>query len=696
MAHAHCRENIAENSREYGRRRRMIIVIFSVLLVIYEELILNWFTVRTFRFTNLQYMVLFSAAYGILLFWGTSLFRSPRANRLFRFIVYVLTCDICGVYYFIYRTFKVFYDVSTVSSGGEGAAVGFQNQIIAMTTSRSGLMHIFLFLLPVLIYFLFLSRIDSGRRRSGKELILLYTGALACSVAALFLVFNNTMLRRVYADEYSFQSAVSDFGLLTGLRLDCEQLLTSRYRSVNFAEEAAEPVSQQAAAQPGEETEKQIYGRNRLEIDFISLAKDSPSSLQALDSYVRSQTASSRNDCTGLFAGKNLIFLSAEAFSAEAIDPSLTPTLYRLAEKGIRFTDYYQPASAGTTGGEYENVFGLLPSAGGSSFKLTSSFHNVMTMGWQLNRQGYNGWAFHDNDYTFYDRHITHNNLGYSNGFIAYGNGLENSITSQWPQSDLEMMEATVDLYIDQQPFNIYYMTVSGHNPYDTGNRMSMKHWEEVKDLEGKTDAVKCYLAANIELDHAMEYLLKRLEEKGILNDTVIVLAADHFPYGLDYGEDLNESDNLANLYGYRPENYLERDHNRLILWSGCLEQAEPMTVDTPVSSLDILPTLLNLFGLEWDSRLLPGRDVFSDRMPLVFNLNYDWKTDKGTYIASTGTFTPCEGTEVNEAYVERIRTIVSNKVSYCKGVLSADYFWHVMKPMYEEETGATEDSAAE
>ena len=160
-------------------------------------------------------------------------------------------------------------------------------------------------------------------------------------------------------------------------------------------------------------------------------------------------------------------------------------------------------------------------------------------------------------------------------------------------------------------------------------------------------------------------------------DDTVIVISADHFPYGLD--QDSGSMTNLQELYGMPIENDFVRDHNRLIIWSGCLEKEEPIVVDTPTSSIDILPTLCNLFAVDFDSRLLPGRDVFSDAEPLVFTLGYDWKTDKGTYLAARGKFIPArEGEEVSEEYIENMKTIVGNKITYSKSVLQQDYFRHV------------------
>ena len=125
--------------------------------------------------------------------------------------------------------------------------------------------------------------------------------------------------------------------------------------------------------------------------------------------------------------------------------------------------------------------------------------------------------------------------------------------------------------------------------------------------------------------------------------------------------------------------NYFERDHSCLIIWSGCLEKREPIVVDAPTFSLDILPTLSNLFGTEFDSRLLPGRDALSGAEALVFNTNYDWKTDLGTYYAASGSFVPKdEMTVVPDGYVDSVKTKVRNKIKYCKGVLDTDYFRYI------------------
>ena len=396
------------------------------------------------------------------------------------------------------------------------------------------------------LYLIFGSRILPAVTGNAAARIISLSSSAVCFLLALAIVFGSGIYAPVYYEQYNFQSAVSNFGLITGMRLDMENKLFGR--AVAF-EESGGSSYQSESSGSGEPADIPVtYDYNSTDIDFEKLDQNASSQIKAINEYVRSLTPSRKNEYTGLFKGKNLIMITAEAFSAEVINPELTPTLYRLAAKGINFTDYYQPSSAGTTGGEYQNIFGMLPTDGGMSLKNTAGHLNYYTMGSQLNRLGYYGKAFHNNNYTYYDRDITHNNLGYSDGFMGYGNGMEQYVENRWPQSDYEMISGTLPTYIDRQPFNVYYMTVSGHSSYTrTGNSMTSRHWDRVKDLP-YSDTVKGYLAANLDFEDALAYLVKELEAKGIADDTVICISSDHFPYGLDSDAALGNMPYLSEL----------------------------------------------------------------------------------------------------------------------------------------------------
>ncbi len=662
----------------------LIPALFPAVLIYYET-VLRLFSIHGIFHSGTVYTLLFCLVYG-LIGW---LFATVSSRKWVNFTVSLVFVTAAMVpflvEYFVYRQFKIFYDLNTMLAGASDALTDYRKELFAMVFTWEGIGCILLFLLPPVAYGIFGWRYSVPEKLNWTKR--LATGALCIAVfgGALFGISRTDGLSRIYEKEYNYQDAVGSFGLLTGLRLDVPVWLSGGTSGGFEIEEPPViptiPQPTTTPTQPPQETTAPeetlettapteppvVYTPNALDIDFASLKASGTK--KELNAYLATLTPTMKNEYTGLFAGKNLIFITAEAFSAEVIDPQRTPTLYRLATQGMQFTDFYQPCSAGTTGGEYQNLFGLQPTAGGESLKETADHLNYFTMGSQLDRLGYYGKAFHNHSAYFYDRHKTHKNLGYSDGFMGMGKGMEKYVKETWPESDVSMFKGTLPTYIDKQPFNVYYMTVSGHSNYNRWeNYMSDIHWDRVADLD-YSSTVKGYLAANMELEDSLTYLVAELEKAGIADDTVVVIASDHYPYGLSKAA-------LAELYGFEYSNYLERDHSRLIIWSGCLEDQEPIVVDTPTSSLDILPTLSNLFGTAFDSRLMPGRDVFSEAPALVFNMNYDWKTEYGTYISKTGKFTPADPELViPEGYVESIKTIVRNKMRLCSGILITDYY---------------------
>ena len=670
-----------KTSRQY--RQRFISMMVLPATAWYYEIVFNLSTEHTmFRSRAWLFTLLFSLCWGLFYYLFCSISRRPRLNRRLIKVFQILMMLPYGVEYFIYRQFHIFYDLKTILAGGSNAMKEFGGTILKMIFSPVGLLHLFLFMLPFLLYYWKGPDFDAAKRISRKFRIRVIIGLVVIHLIALLLIAAGGNYRSVYGNKYTFKYAINDFGIQTAFRKELMHLVSGKsagsFQNLEPAEEEKTEAETEAnavvEATPTPEPEKVKKEYSTIDIDFAGKGEvPSNAEIEELNSYVQSLTPSKTNEYTGLFEGKNLIFFSAEAFSPWFVSEELTPTLYRLIHKGIYFTDYYQMAGSGTTGGELQNLLGVEPMNGGDSMLGTLSHNNYFTMGSQLDRLGYYGRTFHNNEYRFYDRVETHNNLGYSDTFLGYGNGIEAFVTAQWPESDLEMMQGTLPTYIDKQPFNTYYMTVSGHGVYTVDdNAMSAKNYDRVANTDYYED-VKCYIAANLELEDALAYTVKELETKGIADNTVIVLTADHFPYGLV------EDEYLEQLYGHAITNSLERDENALIIWSGCLEKMDPIQVNDPVSSIDILPTLSNLFGTEWDSRLMPGRDVFSDAEPIVFNMEYDWKTDKGAYIYSEDRFIPsAEGIEVDEPYIDRITTIVGNKLHMCSLLLNNDYFGYL------------------
>ena len=377
--------------------------------------------------------------------------------------------------------------------------------------------------------------------------------------------------------------------------------------------------------EPAEDQPEPIYEPNILDIDFVQLiASETDDDIRDMHKYFSEVPPTNKNEYTGKYKGYNLILITAESFSPYAVHKDVTPTLYKMVHEGYNFTNFYTPIwEVSTLDGEYVACTSLLPKRGVWSLYFSGRISMPFTMGNQLRVLGYNTRAYHNHTYDYYRRDVSHPNMGYD--YKGIGNGLE--MSKAWPRSDLEMMEKTIPEYLNDEPFHTYYMTVSGHMQYNfMGNHMAIKNKELVKDLP-YTEAGRAYMATQIEFDRAMEYLLNQLEEAGIAERTLIAISSDHYPYGLEK----NELDDLA---GHTLEKNFEFYKNTFILYT---KGMEPVTIDKPCSSLDIIPTLSNLLGLEYDSRLLMGRDIFSDSEPLVIFLNRSFITDKGRYDAEKG-----------------------------------------------------------
>lgn len=412
-----------------------------------------------------------------------------------------------------------------------------------------------------------------------------------------------------------------------------------------------------------------------------------------LADYIQEQVPVNTNEYTGMFEGYNLIFLTAEGFCTYAIDEELTPTLYRLANSGFVCENYYVPLwQTSTSDGEYINMTGLIPDG---QHSMRRSSENVQPFGLPafFAAEGVYSYAYHDNTLSYYDRHLSHPNMGYDFKACRLGDLSESEWggkvfemedPGQWPASDYNMMVATVPEYVGQERFHVYYMTVSGHLNYNfKGNAMSAKNQEAVAHLQ-MTEGPRAYIACNIELDKAMENLLEQLEAAGKLENTVICLSADHYPYGFSDTE-------YEELAGKDLSEGKDKFRNTLILWNAAME--EPVYIDKACGSMDLLPTLLNLFGFEYDSRLYAGRDILSDREGMVIFNNRDFVTDSVVFIERGDTAIWLKDEEGNDivpdeekkAYLDAVRQEVKERYSFSAYIIQENYYSDVLQAIMPE-----------
>ena len=631
-------------------------------------------------FNGLGFALLFALGYGFVVNFVAS-FLTRRAYWL----VMTLALGLAGALYafesIILTSFTTYMTFATIFAAGGDAVGGFGDMVLAAIVG--GIPRIVAFMWPCVAYAV-VTRRASLRRPLGTPLSveMLVLAVVFCLAGTGTSV---AMAEAKYASQYDFDTATRTFGLLTSLRLDVKYALFGNSAADSFTTTSTVDAS---GSTSDDETGEASYGTNEMDLDLETLAASTTDEdVLSLIEYVETLEASEQNEYTGIFEGKNLILICAEAFSGYIVSEELTPALYRLIHNGFYFSDYYQPAWGGSTStGEYSFLMGLVPTNGAQTIIDTASNNNYFTMGNQLQRLGYFSLAFHNGSYSYYSRQLTHYNLGYDI-WLGYGNGLED-LTGSYA-SDWTTILSMFWTFYDQEPFSVYWMTISGHSSYVEDSIYVTRYYDEVVSVVGEgtySDKVIYYMCYQMSLENALTSLVEYLEEQGLADDTVIVLTTDHYPYGLVESTTYdNDVDYLAEFYSdtYDFSIPWERDSNALIIWSGCLEEGgeyEDLAceVSEPTYSLDILPTLSNLFGLEYDSRLLVGRDVFSDEEAIVLWNNRSWVTERGSYNASTGEYTWNEGYEYDEEYVERINSIVSNKITYSKLVVSTD-FWGLL-----------------
>ena len=646
-------------------------IFYFPIAIIYMECILKFWAFGEILPVSLAYTILLSVAIGFI---GTLACCAGKkfSNKLFVTMLCIATCVVSAqaVYFKIFRTFVTIYSITQV-----GGVIGdFWGQ--AVTGIFQTLPALVPILVPLALWLAIMKRFkpedDTGIKARG----ILCAGFALFQISASVLIMNNDSgiisIRRIYSKSFVPELSMNYLGALTTLRVDIRELMLSA-QDIPPEQNEDKPAPTPTPEPTIEPVEVIEYGPNILEINFDELIanEDSPA-VNDMHSYFSSLDPTYQNEYTGLYEGKNLIWIVAEGFSSLALDEKHTPTLCKLASEGFVFENFYNPLwGVSTSDGEYVTLTGLIPKVGVWSFSKSSKNHMPFSFGHMMKEKSYETLAYHNHSYTYYDRHLSHPNMGYD--FVGMGNGLV--IKEQWPQSDLEMMEVTIDNYVNHSPFHVYYLTVSGHMFYTfSGNMMAAKHKEDVADLP-YSEKPRAYIACNMELDLALNELITRLDEAGQLENTVIALSGDHYPYGLEMPE-------IAELAGKEVDSAFGLYESTFILWSGDMER--PITVDKPCSSLDIMPTLANLFNLPYDSRLVMGRDIFSDSDPLVVFSNHSFLTDKGKYNAATNIFTPSEnlGWSEDEAnqYAMTVLERVERMFKYSAAILDHDYYAKVIK----------------
>ena len=568
-------------------------------------------------------------------------------NKTRKIVVIILISFITLLFasqYVHFHFYDCFYSIYSLIHGGQ--VFGFIYAIIKIIFENILGLLVILFTFIIFVILIVYSKNTSKRKIFSMFLVLFFNIVITTIIS--FIPTSDPYYRKnLIFDTNTETNNVNSFGLLTSMIIDTIKYNTSS--SYHFTK-----TNSYMFKKTDLKTHSVLENSFNIETDNEEILR--------LNKYLKGTYPTNKNEYTGIFKDKNLIFITAESFSFQMIDKDITPTLYKLSSEGFKFNNFYTPIYyASTSDGEYTNLTSLLPQEGTWSYIYSKD--NVMPFSYAniLNKQGYKSFAYHNGEYDFYDRDKILPNYGYK--YKACGSGLEKDIKCNiFPQSDKEMLSTTVNEYKNKK-FNVYYMTISNHLPHDfKKNDLTKNYQNEVKDLK-YNDSIKAYYAALIDLDKGLESIIDTLKKENKLDNTVIVLAPDHFPYGLSKKE-------YNDVYKYE-ENY-QKHKSGLIIYNSKTKAKE---INKYASNIDILPTLLNMFGVEYDSRYLIGNDIMSSSEGIVIFNDHSFLTDKGYYNEVTNTFS---NKEIDENYIKNKKEEVFNKYNASSLISKTNYYKYI------------------
>lgn len=390
------------------------------------------------------------------------------------------------------------------------------------------------------------------------------------------------------------------------------------------------------------------------------------STYNKLNNYFINREITDKNEYTGMFEGKNLIVVLMESVNMISINEKEYPTIYKLWSEGISFRNNYSPRNNCSTGNNemtsMTSLFTINNTCTANKYRRNVYPEAVFNV---FNNAGYQTSSYHDYAEFYYYRTIIHPNMG----SMKYRNVKDlkikwSSVYQEWP-SDVELVEKATPYFIDQDKFMVYLTSVTTHQPYTVSSENGNKHLSEFDEYD-YSKPVKRYMSKMKELDAALKLLLENLENAAKLDDTVIALFCDHYPYGLTTRQINSVLDYDVTVNG-------EVDRTPMIIYNSATKGQQ---ITKYTSIIDLLPTLLNMFNLDYDPRLYLGHDVFSDYSDRTVFADGSWQDSVGYYSATTGKFSPKDESKTytsDELY--EINSEITTRQKMSALAIKNDYF---------------------
>jgi phosphoglycerol transferase MdoB-like AlkP superfamily enzyme len=369
----------------------------------------------------------------------------------------------------------------------------------------------------------------------------------------------------------------------------------------------------------------------------------------------------STNEYQGLFKDKNVIVVLMESIDSWLVTEDTMPTLYRMMNEGINFTNHYSVMydSGATFNSEFMvNTGYMTPFNGGLAAytygdnKYPYSLANLFkTSGYMVNQ-------FHFNDGNFYNRRQMAFTYGYENYYSGKELGYANSFEDSLFMSEEELS----NLMLPNQKFMSFFTTYSAHMPYtlDSQECSLLISSDNVRKEASKDEEMSCIKAQAGETDKFFKLLLANLSKKKMLDNTVIIGVTDHYTYSF------TNQDLVHELKGITDDNLIHKVP--FFIWSNNINHQEVTNVN---SNIDVLPTIASIFALNYNPKYYLGKNILdSNYNDFVFFRDYSWN-DGNTYFKNNQVI----GSDVSNEYIKEKNNKINSILDINKKVLETNYF---------------------
>ncbi len=408
--------------------------------------------------------------------------------------------------------------------------------------------------------------------------------------------------------------------------------------------------------------------------------KEKNKTYNLINNYLINQESTSINGNTGIFKNKNLIIIMMESVNDIINNEKYFPNFNTLLKNGIYFSNNYSPRNSCPTGNnEFSGLTGIYTIYNNCTANVYKNNTYPYSLYNLFNESNYHTIGMHNYFDAYYSRHIIHPNLGADKFYgVKELNIRYSTIYREWA-SDEDFASSAMNIiqnnFLDEFPFMLWMTTVSPHQPYSVSSIEGDKYLNLFEEESYPMD-LKRYLSKVKVTDDAIGVLLHRLEELNILDDTVIVLYGDHYPYGLSK-KTLSEQLNRDLVEDY------EVDKVPLLIYNKSIKSANNLNY---TSYINILPTIANLFDLNYDPRLYFGKDLFSPEYEsrVVF-ADGSWKNEFAYYKAITGDIQYYKDFKYNMDEIQNINNKITAEMKLSNLIIKNNYFEYLHNQLTNE-----------